>query len=365
VPIRVGLEQAQATVMARVLAIISAMEPRRTSDGAALGTGDDMGWRPGGGSRSSLRDPDGPGERLLDDDPLIDEEEQGQGEGPEPGSTGTPAFLQRSPFGADNGDREPFPGDESHLPDDVAAGLPIGPGRDTQRVLAAICPYLLSDDGAWRAARPMREHRCTAVRPPAPLPLNKQRRLCLVDEHRACPAYTAAQERRAAALAEVGITEVALAARQSRPLTRTVPVALDRPTAVPGSASLIANYRRLTQVGLAALMLLAAAVLILARFTGGDDGGTAAVSPTPTIATTPAPTSMSPEPSPTEGTSASPQATEEASPTNRVRRRYTVRPGDTLTSIAERFNTTVARLQRLNDIEDPSAIEPGQVLLIR
>lgn len=336
------------------------MEPRRTSEGAALGTGDDMAWRPGG-SRSGLRDPDGPDERLLDDDRLIEEDEQEGQVGSDLASPGTPVFLERGPFGSENGDREPGPGDEAHL-SEVAAGLPIAPGRDTQRVLAAICPYLLSDDGAWRAARPMREHRCTAVRPPAQLPLNKQRRLCLVDEHRACPAYTAAQERRAAALAEVGITEHALAARQSRPLTRTVPVALDRPTAVPGSASLIANYRRLTQVGLAALMLLAAAVLILARFTGGDDGGTAAASPTPTIAATPAP---SPQPSPTEGVTASPQATEAASPTARVRRRYTVKPGDTLTAIAERFDTTVARLQRLNDIEDPSAIEPGQVLLIR
>jgi nucleoid-associated protein YgaU len=144
-----------------------------------------------------------------------------------------------------------------------------------------------------------------------------------------------------------------------------VPVALDRPTAVPGSASLIANYRRLTQVGLAALMLLAAAVLILARFTGGDDGDTAAASPTPTIAATPAATASPAQPSPTEGATASPQATEAASPTNRPRRRYTVKAGDTLTSIAERFNTTVERLQRLNDIEDPSVIEPGQVLLIR
>jgi len=147
-------------------------------------------------------------------------------------------------------------------------------------------------------------------------------------------------------------------------VTRTVPVALDRPTAVPGSASLIANYRRLTQVGLAALMLLAAAVLILARFTG-DDGGTAAVSPKPTIAATPAPTAGSPQPSPTDRATASPQQTEAASPTSRPRRRYTVKPGDTLTAIAERFNTTVERLRRLNDIEDPSAIEPGQVLLIR
>lgn len=44
--------------------------------------------------------------------------------------------------------------------------------------------------------------------------------------------------------------------------------------------------------------------------------------------------------------------------------RYTVQKGDTLTSIAKKFNTTVARLVDLNNITDPDYIVVGQVLII-
>ena len=43
---------------------------------------------------------------------------------------------------------------------------------------------------------------------------------------------------------------------------------------------------------------------------------------------------------------------------------YTVVFGDTLSGIAVRFHTTVATLQRLNNIPDPDKIKVGQVLLI-
>ena len=43
---------------------------------------------------------------------------------------------------------------------------------------------------------------------------------------------------------------------------------------------------------------------------------------------------------------------------------YTVRPGDSLWSIAKRFNTTVDDLVRMNNISDPDAILPGQRLRI-
>lgn len=43
---------------------------------------------------------------------------------------------------------------------------------------------------------------------------------------------------------------------------------------------------------------------------------------------------------------------------------YVVKPGDTLYAIASRFGTTVAVLQRLNDLKDPDQIGAGQVLRV-
>ena len=45
-------------------------------------------------------------------------------------------------------------------------------------------------------------------------------------------------------------------------------------------------------------------------------------------------------------------------------RRYTVERGDTLSSIAERFDTTVRAIARANDIDDPNRIKVGQELRI-
>jgi LysM repeat protein len=45
-------------------------------------------------------------------------------------------------------------------------------------------------------------------------------------------------------------------------------------------------------------------------------------------------------------------------------RTYTVRPGDTLIAIAERFDTSVETLMQLNPIQDPSWIYVGQVLCL-
>jgi LysM repeat protein len=43
-------------------------------------------------------------------------------------------------------------------------------------------------------------------------------------------------------------------------------------------------------------------------------------------------------------------------------KRYRVQPGDTLSTIAQRFGTTVSALAGLNDIERPYTIRPGQIL---
>jgi LysM repeat protein len=43
---------------------------------------------------------------------------------------------------------------------------------------------------------------------------------------------------------------------------------------------------------------------------------------------------------------------------------YTVQPGDTLNRIAARFDTTVERIQALNDLSDPRALRVGTKLVI-
>ncbi len=44
---------------------------------------------------------------------------------------------------------------------------------------------------------------------------------------------------------------------------------------------------------------------------------------------------------------------------------YVVRPGDTLWSIAERYNTTAADLINMNLLNNPNIIYPGQIIKIR
>ncbi|HLV10322.1 MAG TPA: LysM peptidoglycan-binding domain-containing protein [Halanaerobiales bacterium] len=44
--------------------------------------------------------------------------------------------------------------------------------------------------------------------------------------------------------------------------------------------------------------------------------------------------------------------------------RYYVRAGDTLFQIAQRYNTTVNTLVRLNNIADPDIIFPGRILIV-
>src|SRR6185295_14035132 len=64
-------------------------------------------------------------------------------------------------------------------------------GRATAAVM---CPFLATESGAWRAAFPTGEHRCTAVVPPVRIAPAKQRRLCLSADHVSCATYIAALE---------------------------------------------------------------------------------------------------------------------------------------------------------------------------
>ena len=50
------------------------------------------------------------------------------------------------------------------------------------------------------------------------------------------------------------------------------------------------------------------------------------------------------------------------SPEKTAQLTYTVRKGDTLTGISDRFGVTVSQVMDWNGIRDPSSIQPGQVL---
>ena len=228
-----------------------------------------------------------------------------------------------------------------------------------------ICPYLLVAAGHWRNAEPSREHVCTAQAEAIPIGLETQRRLCFGD-HAACGRYedAIAAYRKAVPLVPL------------RPIARTAPVVVDRGRA-PLPLPHVADRRTVGQALLALVMLGAVGAVLVARLgpsTGGVGSATASppaslvpgasalvvASPTPVRTASPSPStvaSLSPAPSKTP----KPKPTKTPAPSKKT---YTVKPGDTLSSIAIRFGTTVKALQKLNGITDPRLIKPGQVLKV-
>jgi LysM repeat protein len=243
--------------------------------------------------------------------------------------------------------------------------------RDASAVLE-VCPFLAVEDRSWRSAYAAREHRCQAVTPPALLAIEKQRQLCLQPEHRSCATYLAARA-------------VAVEANPPGPgddgaslwaASGAAPVVLEparRMGALP-----TASARSGGQALLVALMVLAFLVLVIARTqspAGAADPSpdassavavAASGSPTPAAVVTPA-TSPSPSPDATIDPSSGPTATPGTSPkpsATAAHRKYKVKSGDTLSSIAARFDTTVKKLAALNSIADPRYLKVGQTLLI-
>jgi LysM domain-containing protein len=256
-----------------------------------------------------------------------------------------------------------------------AADLPVAP--DT----AAICPYLLAADGAWRASTPRRDHRCTAVVPAAILATEKQRRLCLLAAHLECSTYLAAVAARNASAGAIR------GRGPRRAMPRTAPVLLDQgrlSISIPGMPD-----RGIGQGGLVALMAVAFGALAVTRLTGGGpnivptvagEGGT----PSPSIVASSRPAATSeptvPEatagdvpshtlvPSDVEPTPRSPTprsstpTAADSTPRPASGGTYRVQSGDTLSEIAAANGTTWQVLAQLNGITDPRKIRVGQVL---
>jgi LysM domain-containing protein len=234
--------------------------------------------------------------------------------------------------------------------------------------LTVICPYLASADGSWRSTTAAREHRCGAVSPPALLAAEKQRRLCLTDDHLRCATFEAARAARPIAQDR--------AATLPRPLARTTPVVLDH-----GRISITVPAFRSEQMPaqaiLVALLAIAFAAIVLARLTGG--GGSAGLgagasasaraSARASVIASPAPRAsslptQSVQPSMPVATPVATKPPPTARPTTKATRTYRVKAGDTLIGIAAKYRTTVAAIRKLNHLSSGSSLHVGQILKI-
>jgi LysM repeat protein len=243
------------------------------------------------------------------------------------------------------------------LPPETASPDPAGPEPVLPTV--AQCPYLISADGAWRRSVPSREHRCAAVTPPAPLIADKQRALCLTEDHLGCATFLAAESARAAAIDRP--------ASLPRPIARTAPVILDSgrvSIAMPG----LRADRSTGQALLVVLLVLAFVAILIAKLSGAGGGlgvVAATTSPHPSASLIARPSARtSPNTSTVPATSDAPTSSAKASPATSPgsTKTYTVKKGDTLIGIAARYGTTTKAIIRLNDLKSPSALKIGQVL---
>jgi LysM repeat protein len=233
--------------------------------------------------------------------------------------------------------------------------------RSARDAVATACPYLASAGGSWRAAVPNRDHRCAAVAPPAVLPTDKQRRHCLSADHVDCPTFRAARTARSASLAAGADPRIIeIADRRRRPVARTAPVVLE-PAGLVDQALRLQFDRAPGQVALIGLMIVAFAIVAIARFSAG---GAPAISPSPSVASvaSPSPTRSS-APTPMPSAIADPSEAVAASPSPSFRVAYTVKKGDTLSGIAQKFSTTAATIKAANGLSG-NTLKVGQVLNI-
>ncbi len=119
----------------------------------------------------------------------------------------------------------------------------------------------------------------------------------------------------------------------------------------------------LSLAAIGALVVLAiAGFALLQLLTRGDPAATTPA-PAATSAAAEAPVAVSSAPAAAPAT-AGPAVREIQASTRVLEANYTVQAGDTASSIATRFNTTVQRIQALNNLGDPKLLNIGQKLVI-
>jgi LysM repeat protein len=170
-----------------------------------------------------------------------------------------------------------------------------------------------------------------------------------------------------------------------RPIPRTNPVVLDRGRSAPqmrfpgsrqrtpggsGGFNLPPVLRgRGVQAGLAGVVVIALVAVLFVRLSSSDKPGaspSASARPSSSIAATLRPSAIPPTDAPSiEPTTSAPLVTAAATPKptkTATPKTYKVKAGDTLTSIAAKFGTTAAILQKLNNIKDPKLLQIGTIL---
>jgi hypothetical protein len=227
-------------------------------------------------------------------------------------------------------------------------GGPLAVAISGEDWLQVICPFLRASDGSWRSAGPARDHRCWAAQPPSELPVLTQQRLCLVKSHNACERFLHARELRSAAVVrersggqQSVVTPAPSAARAEGP---------GLAGRVQGLAGVVLASPRMI---LAAVGVLLGGVVLLALLAVGGGAGPD-VTGSPALRSSQPVQSVSPSgrpggPSPTSSDGV---------------RRYRVRAGDTLRTIADRFGVSVRQIRAINDLGDPPRLQPDVVILI-
>ncbi|MGH2356725.1 MAG: LysM peptidoglycan-binding domain-containing protein [Candidatus Limnocylindria bacterium] len=235
----------------------------------------------------------------------------------------------------------------------------------------AICPLLaVAADGRSVIDGVDPGHRCHAEPTPLALDRRQQAEVCLTPAHEACERF------------------LQHAARTGGIRPRTAPIGDGLVstrlllTPEPAWRGIAGRARRAPTgriLGAAAgAVLLAGGGAAVAAVLGGGSPPAGIESPSPTTSPT---STESVRPTPTPTPVATPRATPSSlaptptatpvasftpvpSPTPTPARTYVVQQGDTLSSIAAQFGTTVQAMQQANGISDPNVIVVGQVLVI-
>jgi LysM repeat protein len=220
------------------------------------------------------------------------------------------------------------------------------------------------------------DHLCHARQPAESLDRARQAELCLAEAHRQCEYYLAYLAEHAAATAAFPLPASDTHIARTRLVVEPDPRRLGSAGAPSFGTS---PQRWLVAGGIAAVGVAAAATAVAGGFNGlvgvpppsataGQPTGTPVPSESlPSAVPTPTATQPPPSTDPTVAPTATPkpQPTLTAAPSATARpQTYVVQEGDTLSTIAAQFGTSVAALQRANGLGSSDVINVGQVLVI-